>query len=132
MEVEHSYVTRYKQTMDAFSPGLWQNLDKITELDDVLARHVLDYLLEMSCQATNMLNIQLGRDGLLGIPRNWLLVRIEEAAAPLLALNEYWEYLRLLEVYELLDDNLSRRLIAFGLNSPEPDIKEAAQDHSRP
>ncbi|BAZ18106.1 hypothetical protein NIES4071_99890 [Calothrix sp. NIES-4071] len=39
-----------------------------------------------------MLNIELGRAGLLAIPKNWLLENIREAIQRVLNLNDYWEY----------------------------------------
>jgi hypothetical protein len=65
-------------------------------------------------------------DALAGLPRPWLAARIEAAPAPLLRLQDEWEYRRLLELYALLDPELWRRLAARGLRSPVADIREAA------
>ncbi len=123
-----SYEERYRQQMDTFRAGLWSRLDLVPTLEPDLRDVVAHYLLELACQAQNIANISLGRRALLGLPRVWLLAHVEVYAEPLLQLEDEWEYRRLAEVYEHLDQGLLRRLIARGLDSRNGEIREAARD----
>jgi hypothetical protein len=123
-----SYELAYRKQMDSFRKDLWQHLDTVPLLVENLAREVVSYLLELACQAQNERNIVLGRAALQAIPRQWLLLRIEAAAEPLLSLDDDWEYRRLLEVYESIDAGLTAALTSRGLASSNPEIREAAQD----
>ena len=127
---EHSYDRSYKKQMDAFPKGLWSQLELIPMLEPDVRKDIIQYLLELACQCQNMRNITLGRESLWSLPREWLIQHIESYAEPLLQLEDEWEYRRLAEVYEGLDGDLLRRLIARGLESRNPDIREAAADYS--
>ncbi len=122
------YGERYKQQMDSFQPGLWEHLERVPTLEPPTQEAVLRYVLGLACQAGHVHNTLLGRMALLGMPRAWLAQYVERSAEPLLELKDEWEYRRLGEVYEQLDDDLLRRLITRGLISPDAGIQEAAQD----
>jgi hypothetical protein len=113
--------------MDSYHKDLWAHPDQVPNLDPHKARDVLSCLLDFACRAQHVRNIQLGREVLLAIPRDWLLAHIEAAAQPLMETNEDWEYKRLLELYERLDAALARGLAERGLSSPNQDIREAGQ-----
>ena len=125
--VEQSYELAYRQQMDSFSEGLWEHLCNVPLLKESVAGKVLSYLLGLACQAQNVHNITLGRMALLNIPRVWLVEHIKAVAEPLVALNEEWEYRRLLELYENLDAGLTTDHLLRGLVSPNPDIQSTAQ-----
>jgi len=72
--------------------------------------------------------IQLVRDQIIRLPREWVLSEIERVAEPLLASGTYDEYRRLLELYAPLDSELTRRLAERAIEHPDPDIREAGQD----
>jgi hypothetical protein len=82
----------------------------------------------LACQPSNAGRIVAGRRQVLAMPRLWVLERIERVAAETLDLSDYWEYRRLLELAELLDGELVRRLVPLGLGSSDPDVLEAAED----
>jgi hypothetical protein len=84
--------------------------------------------LALACQAQNIGRITAGRQQVLAMPRAWVLERIEQVAAEVLDLSDEWEYRRLLEVGALLDAGLVRRLVRLGLDSENPEVREAAQD----
>jgi hypothetical protein len=84
--------------------------------------------LELACQATHVRNILRGRNGILQLPREWLLTHIEDAAEPLLQTNDPWEWQRLLEVYEMLDAALALRLSERAKEHIDPEIREAGVD----
>jgi hypothetical protein len=65
---------------------------------------------------------------MLALSRERVLELIEDVAVKTLRLSDDWEYRRLLEVYERLDEGLLRRLVASGLTSSNPAVREAAED----
>lgn len=73
-------------------------------------------------------SIQTVRDAILLIPKEEILARIEQIAEPILITGDYDEYRRLLELYILLDKELTRKLALRAANDPDPDIKEAGED----
>ena len=73
-------------------------------------------------------DIELCRQAILSVPKNWLLAHIENFAEPLLQHGTDEEYRRLLELYVELDWELTQRLAKRALEHQDPDIREAGQD----
>lgn len=122
------YDVSYRRRMDAFDEGLWTRLDTVPTLQPETRDAVVRYLLELACQSQHVRNIVLGRTALLSLPRQWIIDHIEPYAEPLLRLEDEWEYSRLGELYEQLDEGLVLRLIARGSSSHDDEIRVAAQD----
>jgi hypothetical protein len=72
--------------------------------------------------------IQLARDAIRLLPRGWVLAHIEQAAEPLLRRGDWDTYRRLLELYEQLDPDLTRRLAERAAVQPDPDTREAGDE----
>jgi hypothetical protein len=89
---------------------------------------VVSYLLELACRSQNIMNIELGRSGLLALPRQWLLGRFYKDAEPLLRQEAEWEYRRLLEVARQLDRDLFQRFVSGGLHSEDAQLREVAEE----
>ena len=89
---------------------------------------VLRAAVQLACQPSFISRIVAGRQQVLAMPVPWVLEHIERVAAESLNLSDHWEYRRLLELAELLDAGLVRRLIPLGLRSSDPDVREAAED----
>jgi hypothetical protein len=83
---------------------------------------------QLACQPQNGWRIVSGREQVLAMPREWVLGCIERVATESLDLADSWEYRRLLELIKLLDDDLTQRVATLGLNSADPDVREAAED----
>jgi hypothetical protein len=83
---------------------------------------------QLACQPQNAWRIVAGRNQVLVMPRDWVMAHVEEVAAESLDLCDYWQYRRLLELAELLDSGLVRRLVPQGLSSSDPDVREAAEE----
>lgn len=66
---------------------------------------------------------------LLGLPRDFVLSTIELEAEPYLQTGNYDEYLRFLELYELLDHDLTLKLARRAATHSDPDIREAGEDY---
>lgn len=72
--------------------------------------------------------IQAVRHLILSLPREWVLQTLEQQAEPLLRDGTYDEYRRFLELYELLDRELTLRLARRAAAHADPDIREAGED----
>src|SRR5688572_9900968 len=83
---------------------------------------------EQACQCTYVPKIVAGRDQVLAMPRTWVLEHIERVAVERLNLSDDWEFRRLLELAQLLDLELVRRLVSLAMGSTKPDVVEAAED----
>lgn len=114
--------------LDQFSPGLWQNLDKVLELGDDKAKLILKSFLECSCQSQNMQTILIGRRGVLSMPSKWVRDNLPNCVEQQLDLKDYWQYRRLLELCDAFDGSLLKHYVALGIKSDIDDIKEAAND----
>jgi hypothetical protein len=121
-----NYDDHTRQTLERFYPGLSENLELMVDLSPVSAEEAVRYLLSLACEAQNARNISLGREYLAEIPRDWLVERIESCAEFLLTSRGEWEFRRLLEVYSVLDETLTRRLVERGQASSIDEIREAA------
>ena len=74
-------------------------------------------------------SIEAVRDLILSLPRDWVINDIEREAEPLLQKGDYDEHRRFLELYELLDADMTQRLARRAAANPDPDIREAGEDH---
>lgn len=123
-----SYVSVYRDSLNKLHPDLADNLHSLPTLEQSVASLAVQFLLALACQASNSANIQLGRDGLESIPRNWLLSTIEREAQIVLDMDDEWEYRRLSEVYFELDVDLAKKLARLGQKSKNEEVVEAATD----
>ena len=72
--------------------------------------------------------IQLARDIILSLPRDWVLANIERESEPYLQDGTYDEYRRFLELYSQLDPELKSKLADRARQHSDPDIREAGED----
>ncbi len=126
----HPLVGRYLRWLDAYGEELWSHLDRVPSLAPEAARAVLRGFLGQACQAQNTLNIELGRHGLLTLPREWTLLHLDAAVEQQLNLEDAWEYRRLLELLELLDPARVPALIERGRSSANDEVRETAREWS--
>ena len=91
-------------------------------------RDELREALGRACQAQNVGVITQGRREIMAMPRDLVIESIELIATDSLPLGDPWEFRRLLELYEQLDQSLLTRLIESGLANDNAEVKEAAQD----
>jgi hypothetical protein len=128
---DHSYVASFKQELHSIREGIWSDLEKVPTLEPDAQHKVVIYLLELACQCQNMMNIELGRAGLLALPREWLVARFVTDAEPLLLLDEEWAFGRLLEVAYRLGAAPYRTLLERGASSENSEIRARVQDELR-
>jgi len=72
--------------------------------------------------------VQVVRDVILSLPREWVLDRIEDAAEPLLVNGTYDEYRRFLELYMEIDRHRAKKLALRAAASRDRDIRETGED----
>jgi shikimate kinase len=73
-------------------------------------------------------SVHIYRKFILALPRDWVLERIEAEAEPLLLNGDLEEYRRFLELFLLLDEELTRKLALRALAHSDPEVVEAGQD----
>ncbi len=73
-------------------------------------------------------DIELVRQAILSLPRDWVVANVEARAEPLLRGGTDEEYRRLLELYVQLDRDLARRLATRAAGHDDADIREAGED----
>lgn len=122
----------FKTELDELCPNISADLSQVATLPEQTGENILEAILRRGCEAQHARNIMLGREAAKEIPRDWFVARIEGIAERVLNLEDEWEYRRLLELYRELDAGLLRRLVTRGLASHNPDIREAAEDFSKP
>jgi hypothetical protein len=94
-------------------------------------RSILRESLLDACQASYVPIIVAARERIFDLPRQWVIDNIHSMAQEVLDLSDGWEYRRLIEVYEELDNGLLKMVLDLGLKSNNDDIKEIAS-HYRP
>jgi hypothetical protein len=72
--------------------------------------------------------VQAVRNAILRLPHEWLMQHIESVADPILRDGTYEEYRRILELYRMLDRELTLKLARRALAQNDADIQEAGQD----
>jgi hypothetical protein len=87
---------------------------------------------EWACQPSYMPKILQGRARVLSSPKAWILSHIERVADDTIDWDDDWEYLRLLELFALLDPRLLPRATEKGLTSQNLDVREAAEYFRNP
>lgn len=87
-------------------------------------------VIRLACQASNIGLINTGRQQVLEMPRHWVLTNFKDVVVAAPDLTDYWEYLQVLELADMLGSQLVHWLVPIGLSSNDPDVREAAEDWS--
>lgn len=134
LDIDIPYHKRLKDFLEPFGTELHQDLSQVAKLTQEDAIAIVKELLLLACYSTSIANIEIGREGLVELPRDWLREHIDSIAHEALDLmNDEWSYSRLHEVYKLLNfDILQKKLIQEGLQSTNADIQESAQEWGTP
>jgi hypothetical protein len=126
---ENPYFKKMVAWVNSYEEGLWDNLERVHHLEPQVGQALLSGFPELACQCQNIGNIMSGRQGILSLPRAWILEHIEDLAEPLLQLEDDYEWWRLLEVYDALDKQMAKRLALRAANHPNHTIKEAGESY---
>ena len=146
---------RLTQTNHAYYGALYQfmvaDLDRVSLFKRVLkskdreiglqiASHLsVDELMQLLPELVFLVSwwhgmLEKARTLILSLPRDWVLKHIEETAEPFLQSDPENqsgtadEYRRFLELYLLLDRDLTLRLAKRAVSNPDPGIREAGED----
>jgi len=92
-------------------------------------QHLFNDLLDLASVSHS--DIELCREVILSLSKNWLLSNIENSAEELLDEGTDEEYRRLLELYINIDEHLTERLVQRALNHDDADIREAGEDFQK-
>jgi hypothetical protein len=82
----------------------------------------------LACGSASVARVAHGRDELLGLPRGWLLSRIEAAAEPMLEGGDPRVWRRMLELYRILEPSLLAGLARRAAEHPGPEVANAGRD----
>lgn len=87
---------------------------------------------EEACKPTRVSVIESGRLQVLLMEAQWVRDHIVEVAREVLNPDDDWEYRRFLELLAMACPELVSTMIAQGLSSTDPDVREAAEDFNSP
>ena len=73
-------------------------------------------------------DLDLARTAILSLPRDWLIENIESSAEDLISKGTYEEYIRLLELFSLIDKGLTRRLAERAARQEDVHIREVGRE----
>ena len=128
LKFTHPYIDRFKNHLGAIQHDLWEHLEVTPSLDPANSIEVISYLVELACKSQNILNIELGRAGMMALPLPWLLEHIETVAQSHVNLQDECEYRRLLEIAWKLNPGLVEILTMYGLGSQNISVRQAAEE----
>ena len=123
------YFRRMVEWVNSFGEDLWDNLERVPYLEPHIGEALLNGFIELAYQCQNIGNILSGRQGILSLPRHWVIEHIEELAEPILQTDDDWEWRRLIEVYDGLDKNLAKKFALRAISHPNSEIKEVGEDY---
>jgi hypothetical protein len=103
-----------------YSPDAAVAFDIASTLTPEEKRTLLPKLLNL-CSSGHAGN---AKEMILEMPHDWLVENIEAASEPTLALNDFLDWVNILEVYDRIDQRLGRRLAERMIAHSDPDLKE--------
>jgi hypothetical protein len=89
---------------------------------------LLPDLVQLACEPSYVPTIEQARQAILALPRRWTIEHIVTAAEPLLLSSDDWVYRRLLELYALLDRELTLKFARRAAEHEHPEIREAGTE----
>ena len=122
------FTSELNHKIDSLYPDASSHLDRIGEWPDSAGRMIVNTLLEQACESQNVGRILSARTALLSLPRDWLSRLLPGAIRDVVALDDEWEYRRLIELLKDLDRPLFEAYVDYGLAAGQGEIYEAASD----
>jgi len=124
------YEQSFRKRLDEFADGLSEDISGLHFLDKAVQENVFRFLLKLACQSQDSEALQMGGQGIRALRRAWVLERIEAVSEAVLDLSNDYEYRRLLELAETLDDDLLKNLVKRGQESNDEELRETAEGFS--
>jgi hypothetical protein len=89
-------------------------------------KQLFDVWVDGASTANSLVHIY--RKFILSLPHDWVMERIEAAVEPYLINGSLDEYRRFLELYILLDTDITRKLAERAMSHGDPEVREAGSD----
>jgi len=124
------YEQSFRKRLGEFADGLAEDISGLHFLNKEIQEDVFRFLLKLACQSQGSEALRLGGQGIRALRPPWVLERIEAAAEVVLDLSDEYEYRRLLELAETLDDDLLKHLVKRGQESDDEELRETAEEFS--
>lgn len=116
------------QDLTKIAPVIGTDVENFKRLSDNETQQILIRLLSYACLAQNTGNITSARLILAEFPYELLISRLPGAIEAYLNCNDEWEFRRLIELLRIVAQELIDRYLAMGERSPNPEVREAAED----
>src|SRR5260370_32901 len=84
---------------------------------------LLPDLVQLACEPSYVPTIKQARQAILTLPRRWTIEHVEAAAEILLPSSDDWVYRRLLELYAILDRELTLKFARHAAEQENPEIR---------
>ena len=117
-----------KDRIDEVRPGAFDRQEEIASFEKEEAVRILSIILRFSCDAQNIGTIAAGRSAFKRLPAEWLRTNLPANVDQSINLDDSWPYRRLLEILKETNSGLLDAYINRGLESKDPEVKEAAED----
>ena len=126
--MKDKYSEALNRKLDQLSPGVSERLRSLDGYSLQAQRTVVGTLLQHACESQNTANIAAARNALAEIPPSTLIPRLNETIPNTVDFADEWGYRRLLELLRDIDSDILFTYVARGLESPDPEIREVAED----
>ncbi len=113
------------QNIDNF---LYEDIKIIDKYPLEVAKKVLKVLIENACLGQNYAPIKLARKKIKEIDKYWLKQYFVEVASTCINYEDEWEYRRLLELVMLIVPECKEKILEFGANSENEEIREVIKE----
>jgi hypothetical protein len=117
-----------RERINEVRPGAFDRLEEIASFEKDEAVRILSVILRFSCDAQNIGTITAGRSAFKRLPAEWLRTNLRANVDQAINLEDSWAFRRLLEILEETNSSLLDAYINRGLESKDPEVKEAAKD----
>jgi len=124
----HKQFIKYFESLEIGKPIL-ENLELIEHIEDLKAELLISHLLELACTTQNIANINIGRYYLQNMPREWVKAKISGLIKPILIQGDYWEYIRCLELFSTIDEELTREITKKAIKHEDIEIRELGLEY---
>jgi len=124
-----SYERWLRDKIEHILPGAWEDPGLVAKAPVDVGDRILERVLGL-CDAQNVRNHAVALEFSRRLPREWFLANVERVAEDVLDLDDEWHFRRFRELAQEIDAGLDERLAERGRRSTNPEVAEAACEHS--
>ena len=114
---------KYCESIDV-NKSVIENLELIENIEDSKVELLITHLLELACMTQNIANINIGRYYLQSMPKEWGKTKFSRLIEPILTQGDYWEYIRCLELFSSIDEELTQKITKKAIRHEDIEIRE--------